>query len=117
MGSATSYSIGRRSLLALPALMAPWIAKANDWPTRSVRMVVPFPPGGGTDNLGRMFAQALGERLGQPVIVENRGGAGGNIGSYHWCNLINTSVFLVFVVKLIFTCTKSSSDLLFFYNP
>ena len=81
MGSAASYGIGRRSLLALPALMAPWIAKANDWPTRPVRMVVPFPPGGGTDNLGRMFAQALGERLGQAVIVENRGGAGGNIGS------------------------------------
>ena len=81
MGTAASHGIGRRSLLALPALMAPWIAKANDWPTRPVRMVVPFPPGGGTDNLGRMFAQALGERLGQPVIVENRGGAGGNIGS------------------------------------
>jgi tripartite-type tricarboxylate transporter receptor subunit TctC len=75
--------IPRRALLPLSAaaLALPRIARADAWPTRPVRMVVPFPPGGGTDNLGRMVARALGDRLGQPVVVENRGGAGGNIGS------------------------------------
>ena len=77
-----SAMIGRRgAVIAAAGLFLPAIARANEWPTRLVRMVVPFPPGGGTDNLGRLFAQALGERLGQTVIVENRGGAGGNIGS------------------------------------
>jgi tripartite-type tricarboxylate transporter receptor subunit TctC len=74
--------IGRRAaMIAAAGLALPAVAQTNEWPTRPIRMVVPFPPGGGTDNLGRMFAQALGERLGQTVIVENRGGAGGNIGS------------------------------------
>ena len=54
---------------------------AQDWPTRPVTMVVPFPPGGGTDVLGRIVAQRLSEILGKQVIVENVGGAGGMIGS------------------------------------
>lgn len=56
-------------------------ALAQDWPTRPVTMVVPFPPGGGTDVLGRIVAQRLSQTLGQQVIVENVGGAGGMIGS------------------------------------
>ena len=56
-------------------------AAAQDWPTRPVTMVVPFPPGGGTDVLGRIVAQPLSQALGQQVIVENVGGAGGMIGS------------------------------------
>jgi len=56
-------------------------AAAQDWPTRPVTMVVPFPPGGGTDVLGRIVAQRMSEILGQQVIVENVGGAGGMIGS------------------------------------
>jgi tripartite-type tricarboxylate transporter receptor subunit TctC len=56
---------------------------AEDWPTRSVTMVVPFAPGGGTDVLGRIVARRLSETLGQQVIVENLGGAGGMIGSAH----------------------------------
>jgi tripartite-type tricarboxylate transporter receptor subunit TctC len=56
-------------------------ATAQDWPTRPVTMVYPFAPGSAADILGRLFASRLSELLGQPVIFENVGGAGGMIGS------------------------------------
>jgi tripartite-type tricarboxylate transporter receptor subunit TctC len=55
-------------------------ALAQPFPSKPVKMIVPFPPGGGTDILARPLAQKLSEKWGQPVIIENRGGAGGNIG-------------------------------------
>ena len=78
--------ISRRSLalaaLALPLL--PRIAAAQGaaaWtPTRPLRMVVPFPPGGATDVVARVLSERMQEKLGQPVTVENRTGAGGNVG-------------------------------------
>ncbi len=72
-----AYAIA--SLLAAICAVGP--AAAQDWPTRPVTMVVPFPPGGGTDVLGRIIGQRLSEVLGQQVIIENVGGAGGMIGS------------------------------------
>ncbi len=56
-------------------------AAAQDYPTRPVRFILPFPPGGGTDILGRLIADRLSAALGQPVVTENRGGAGGNVGA------------------------------------
>jgi tripartite-type tricarboxylate transporter receptor subunit TctC len=63
-------------LLALTASAA-----AQDYPTKPVRLIVPFPPGGSNDVVGRMIAQQLSDRLGKQVVVDNRGGAGGVIGS------------------------------------
>ena len=56
-------------------------AAAQSWPTRAVTMVVPFAAGGGTDVLGRIIGRRLSELLGQNVIIENVGGAGGMMGS------------------------------------
>src|SRR5262245_55764502 len=63
--------------LALPA--APAVAQA--FPNRPIRLIVPYPPGGGTDIVARILGQKLHESLGQPVIIDNRGGAGGQIGT------------------------------------
>src|SRR2546429_9613277 len=65
---------------ALAALAIPASAHAQVYPAKPVRMIVAYPPGGGTDIVGRMVAQKLGESLGQSVVVENRGGASGNNG-------------------------------------
>ncbi|CAB3701275.1 hypothetical protein LMG26685_05316 [Achromobacter mucicolens] len=56
-------------------------AAQTTYPDRPIRLIVPFPPGGTSDVVGRIFAEALAKQIGQPVVVENRGGAGGTVGS------------------------------------
>ena len=57
------------------------VAQAQDWPTKSLRLVVPFPPGGGSDVVGRIIAKQLSDVLRQQIVVDNRSGAGGSIGT------------------------------------
>jgi tripartite-type tricarboxylate transporter receptor subunit TctC len=73
--------LDRRSLLAIPALLPGAALAQAPWPSRPLRIMVPFPPGGLADLLARPLAARLQTALGQPVVVENRPGAGGNIGA------------------------------------
>jgi tripartite-type tricarboxylate transporter receptor subunit TctC len=70
----------RSAVFALLALAAS-LAQSQQFPTKPVRIIAPFAPGGGTDFIARLIAQKLTERLGQQVIVENKPGAGGNLGA------------------------------------
>ena len=70
-----------RTLLFGLLLLASSLSQAQEWPSKQVRFVVPFPPGGTTDILARVVGQNLGEAFGHGFIIDNRGGAGGNIGA------------------------------------
>ena len=74
-----------RTLLATAlfaaALLHAACAAAQAWPAKPIRLMVPFPPGGSTDIVARIVAQKLAERLGQSIVIENRGGAGGTLGT------------------------------------
>jgi tripartite-type tricarboxylate transporter receptor subunit TctC len=75
-------TLGRSVAAALVALALPAPALAADtYPSKPIRLIIPFPPGGSNDVVGRVIATQLGERLGQQVLVDNRGGAGGVIGT------------------------------------
>jgi tripartite-type tricarboxylate transporter receptor subunit TctC len=72
----------RRKIFAIAALVgAACVAHAQEWPTKPVRWIVPYPPGGGTDVIARIMQSRMSEGLGQPIVIENRGGAGGAVGT------------------------------------
>jgi tripartite-type tricarboxylate transporter receptor subunit TctC len=73
--------LARRDVLAATLLLLPASARAAEWPERTVRMIVPFVAGAGADTVGRTFAEELAKTLGQPVVVDNKGGAGGLMGT------------------------------------
>src|SRR5262247_3661873 len=76
------YTTGFAALALLPlAMLCATPAAAQTYPARAVRLIVPFPPGGGTDTMARVISPKLSELLGQQVVPENRGGAGANIGA------------------------------------
>jgi len=68
------------ALLALVMLPVPMAAQAQAYPSKTIRLILPFPPSGGTDALGRIIAQTLSAQVGHQVIADNRPGAGGNLG-------------------------------------
>jgi tripartite-type tricarboxylate transporter receptor subunit TctC len=73
----------RAALLALAAAIAAFAMPllAQEWPARPIRFIVPYPPGGGTDIIARIVQDRLSAALGQPIVIDNRGGAAGNIGT------------------------------------
>ncbi len=104
MSSDTQRGLGRRPLLGAAAgLLATPALGQGTWPERNVTFVVCFPPGGSTDTSARLVAQGVAEIIGRNVVVENRGGAGGNIGigvvarapADGYTMLVASSVFVV----------------------
>ena len=69
------------AVLSATGLAATSVAQAQDWPARPITMVIPFAAGGPTDVLGRVMAERMSQILGQQVVVENVGGAGGMVGA------------------------------------
>jgi len=70
-----------RRLIGIALALFSAAALAQDWPSKPVRFIVPYPPGGGTDVIARIVQQRLSEALGQTIVIENRGGAGGAVGT------------------------------------
>jgi len=79
----TKIALPRRALLAaMPALALPGhVSAQGNWPNRPIRLIIPFAPGGSTDALARMLNEHLQPRFGQPIIIENRPGAGATLGT------------------------------------
>ncbi len=76
-------SLSRRRLLAttVVGLAAPTVARAQAWPAKQIRMIAPYPPGGGVDTVSRAFSEKMSPKLGQTIVVDNQPGAGATIGA------------------------------------
>jgi tripartite-type tricarboxylate transporter receptor subunit TctC len=109
--SASLPLVAAAFVLALTAFAA-----AQDYPIKPIRMIIPFPPGGGSDVTGRVIAAALGERLGKQVIVDNRAGAGGVVGSELAANAPKDGYTLL-MVSLAHTVNPWLYDLNGRYDP
>jgi tripartite-type tricarboxylate transporter receptor subunit TctC len=78
---ASTLLLGTATVLMATTTNIALAQKSDAWPSRPIRMIVPFPPGGGTDLVGRSVGNKLAETLGQRIVIDNRGGAGGTIGA------------------------------------
>jgi tripartite-type tricarboxylate transporter receptor subunit TctC len=72
---------------ALASVLPAGVARGDDYPSRPIRLIVPYAAGGGADSVARIIAKRVGETIGQPIVIENRGGAGSIIGT----ELVNKS--------------------------
>ncbi len=101
----------RRVLILLTVIVAVFAARphasAEDYPTHVIRLIVPYAPGGGTDVMARRLAEQIGNGLGQRVIVENVGGAGGNIGMQQVARAAPDGYTLVLALTAQFAVNKS----------
>ena len=76
------FTTRRHALTQISAgLLAPGLVQAQSWPVRPIKLIVPFPPGGLIDNMARLMAPKLALDFGQPVMIDNKPGAGGNVGA------------------------------------
>jgi len=90
-------------LVSCVALLAQAAAHAQSWPSKPIRWIVPFPPGGPADVVTRIVSSKLAERTGQPNVVENRGGAGGNVGHEAAAKAPADGYTVLFVVPAVIT--------------
>jgi tripartite-type tricarboxylate transporter receptor subunit TctC len=75
-------TLSRRHLMAATALLAaPTVARAQAWPAKQIRMIAPYPPGGGVDTVARAFSEGVSPKIGQTIVVDNQPGAGATIGA------------------------------------
>jgi tripartite-type tricarboxylate transporter receptor subunit TctC len=110
-----------RAASAAALLILPFLATAQDYPKRPITIIVPFAAGGGTDSIARELSKDLSDKLGQPVIIDNRGGGGGAIGSRLVAKSDPDGYTLLFVTSTFVTHaateTKSSYDVNKDYAP
>jgi tripartite-type tricarboxylate transporter receptor subunit TctC len=100
-------------LIAIAALaLSP--AHAQEYPSRPIKVIVPYPPGGGTDRMGRILAEKFQSKWGQPAIVENRSGAGGNTGAEYFSKTAPDGYTLLFAAQVQYVIAQSLYDKLGF---
>src|SRR5262245_52707209 len=98
----TLLVVGVMSFFAASA----WAQQNDQFPNRTVRLVVPYPPGGGVDGVARLVAERLATLWGQPVIVENRAGANGNIGGEYVAKSPPDGHTVLFTPSPVYTTAK-----------
>src|SRR3954447_24418818 len=99
------------NLLALSLTLTVFPSFAQQYPSRPITLVVPFAPGGGTDSLARELAKLMQDKLGQPVVVDNRGGAGGSIAAAQVAQSKPDGYTLLFVTSTFVTVAATDRKL------